>query len=212
MASSYLIHYASPYYDPQKAHEYYEEHKKLKGRTSTSGLNDTGKEAAKYVKSQIDAEKKSLIEKAKKVKESKTTTRKATHESDVKRSNEMKKSVLDDHKEQMNSKISSLRDRLKNMSKEDKAAHKDEINNQIAQLREQNKSERENITAAYKRSKEAINKAYSNDKKSYADEYSSKVKQYRENATNKYEAELNKMKEDSSMKATSKKTTKSVKL
>lgn len=53
-----LKHYASPYYDPVKAHEYYEEHKKLKGRTSTSGLNDEGKAAAKYVKEQINAERK----------------------------------------------------------------------------------------------------------------------------------------------------------
>ena len=29
---TYLIHYASPYYDPIKAHEYYMDHRKLKGR------------------------------------------------------------------------------------------------------------------------------------------------------------------------------------
>lgn len=54
--------YASQYYDPVKAHQYYEEHKKLKGRKSTAGLNDTGKASAKYVKEQLEAERKSRVE------------------------------------------------------------------------------------------------------------------------------------------------------
>lgn len=37
-----LRHYASPYYDPQKAHEYYMRTRELKGRSTTS-LNDDGK-------------------------------------------------------------------------------------------------------------------------------------------------------------------------
>ena len=61
----YLVHYASPYYDPVYAHKYYEEHKKLKGRHSTSGLNDTGKAAASYVKSKIYEERDQKIEKSK---------------------------------------------------------------------------------------------------------------------------------------------------
>ena len=36
-----LMHYASPYYDPVKAHEYYEQHKQLKGRP-TGRLTDEG--------------------------------------------------------------------------------------------------------------------------------------------------------------------------
>ena len=31
-----LRHYASPYYDPQKAHEYYTRTRELKGRSTTS--------------------------------------------------------------------------------------------------------------------------------------------------------------------------------
>lgn len=57
--------YASKYYDPQKAHEYYEKHKQLKGKTSTSSLNDEGKKAAKYVKQKLTEEKKAAIEKHK---------------------------------------------------------------------------------------------------------------------------------------------------
>lgn len=57
--------YASKYYDPVKAHEYYEKHKKLKGRTSTKGLSEQGKQAAKYVKEQIREQKKAFNEKLK---------------------------------------------------------------------------------------------------------------------------------------------------
>lgn len=52
-----LIHYASPYYDPVKAHEYYEQHKQLKGRP-TGRLTDEGKEIWKITKMNIDQAKK----------------------------------------------------------------------------------------------------------------------------------------------------------
>lgn len=44
-----LRHYASPYYDPQKAHEYYMRTRELKGRSTTS-LNDEGKKIWSYTK------------------------------------------------------------------------------------------------------------------------------------------------------------------
>ena len=52
-----LIHYASPYYDPVKAHEYYEQHKHLKGRP-TGRLTDEGKQVWKVTKTNIDQAKK----------------------------------------------------------------------------------------------------------------------------------------------------------
>lgn len=48
--------YASKYYDPDKAHEYYEKTKKLKGRRSNQGLNEAGIEAAEYMRKQVDEE------------------------------------------------------------------------------------------------------------------------------------------------------------
>lgn len=53
-----IFHYASPYYDPVKAHEYYMRRRQLKGRTTTR-LSDEGKEVWDYTKSQIGEEKKS---------------------------------------------------------------------------------------------------------------------------------------------------------
>ncbi len=60
--------YASKYYDPVKAHEYYMKHRQLKGRqsrSSTAGLNEMGKIAAKEVKEAIMADRKKAYEKLK---------------------------------------------------------------------------------------------------------------------------------------------------
>ena len=54
--------YANKYYDPVKAHEYYEKHKKLKGRRSTKGMTDSQKAMAGYVKDKLNTEKKQKIQ------------------------------------------------------------------------------------------------------------------------------------------------------
>ena len=56
-----LSHYASPYYDPVKAHEYYMAHRELKGRQA-SKLNDEGKEIWSETKENITSEKKEKVE------------------------------------------------------------------------------------------------------------------------------------------------------
>lgn len=64
---SVLAHYASPYYDPAKAHEYYLRTRELSGRTSTSELSPEQKDIWKVSKSNIDkakaSESKSITEK-----------------------------------------------------------------------------------------------------------------------------------------------------
>ena len=57
---NFLQHYASQYYDPVKAHEYYMRNRELKGRRSTSDLNDEGKEIWSYTKNEIKSEKKAV--------------------------------------------------------------------------------------------------------------------------------------------------------
>lgn len=57
---AYLEHYASPYYDPVKAKEYYERTKKLKGRPEGE-LNDTQKEVYGYAKNQITEERTKVL-------------------------------------------------------------------------------------------------------------------------------------------------------
>ena len=53
-----LQHYASPYYDPVKAHEYYMRTRELKGRRSATKLNDEGKKVWAYTKNEISSKKK----------------------------------------------------------------------------------------------------------------------------------------------------------
>ena len=63
-----LTHYASKYYDPAKAHEYYLKNRQLKGRT-TAGLSDEGKDIWIDTKANITSAKKRDIEAAKLKKE-----------------------------------------------------------------------------------------------------------------------------------------------
>lgn len=60
-----LRHYASPYYDPQKAHEYYMRTRELKGRSTTS-LNDEGKKIWILYKNNIKSEKAAKSKKSRK--------------------------------------------------------------------------------------------------------------------------------------------------
>jgi hypothetical protein len=53
--AAFIAHYASEFYDPVKAHEYYLRNRKLKGRFSTKGFTKTQKEAFTYAKAQIHA-------------------------------------------------------------------------------------------------------------------------------------------------------------
>ena len=133
-----IAHYSSPYYDPVKAHEYYEAHKKLKGRKSTAGLNDEGKAAAKYVKERLTEEKKSKIS------------------SDKDRTD----SLIERHSSQMKSAISGLREKLKGMSKADKLANRDNIQAQISRLREQNQRTRESLRSGHKDYRIKTNEEY----------------------------------------------------
>lgn len=61
-STDYLEHYASPYYDPVKAHEYYMRTRQLKGTSSNKkSLNDAGKEAKEYVSNQLNEEYKKKV-------------------------------------------------------------------------------------------------------------------------------------------------------
>lgn len=98
--------YASKYYDPAKRHEYYMKHRKLKGRskrTSTAGLNEDGKIAAKEVKEAIKAEQKEYLEK-----------QKAVMEGQIKSLRERMKNASREEKEKIKEQIKGLRDLYKN--------------------------------------------------------------------------------------------------
>lgn len=71
MADTYLAHYASKYYDPVKAHEYYMRTRELKGRRLTKNLSDEGKKVWSYTKNEISSEKKSNVENQRDVRDKK---------------------------------------------------------------------------------------------------------------------------------------------
>lgn len=128
LEQSALVHYSSPYYDPVKAHEYYLRTRKLKGRTSTGGLNDTGKEALTQVKAKLKEERDSTVKKAK---------------------NDTVSQIVK-NASAMQSRIDSLKklfDGLGSQSEDEQSAQKAHIKDQIAKLRAQNSEQRAALKA-----------------------------------------------------------------
>lgn len=110
--------YASKYYDPAKAHEYYMKRRQLKGRnerTSTKGLSEEGKSTAKYVKEQIMAERKEAYKRLKELLQS--------------RIKEIKSSMEGRSKEEIAEAVNGLRENFKTV----KAGIKDTFDEKYAQ-------------------------------------------------------------------------------
>ena len=173
-----LKHYASPYYDPVKAHEYYLKNRELKGRKSTSGLNEEGKNAARYVKEQLTNERKQKVE-----------SHKQQTNSSIETLREQKQSTIESHKNAMQAKIDSLRAKLKNMRKYEKKRNKDKIYAEIALLREDNKQKREQLQEAFKASSSQLRTEHKTEKARLKEEYDEK-----------YYQELDKIRSDSKFK------------
>lgn len=124
-----LYHYASKYYDPVKAHEYYMKNRKLKGRP-TGSLTDEGKEIWKATKANIDSEKKTEIMEENLVKEQKITALKATAESS---------------KIQITNKLKELNDALNAKYKTDTKALSDSQKEQLEAIKRKRESEKEQL-------------------------------------------------------------------
>lgn len=155
-----LAHYASPYYDPQKAHEYYMKNRELKSRSSTAKLNDEGKNAAKYVKEQLTTERKQKVQ-----------SHKDATNSQIDTLSDQKKSNMEANKAVMQGEIDSLRTMLQSMSKEDKARNKERIYTQIASLREKNKMARQQLQADFRASRTSLRDTHSEEKQRLKNEY-----------------------------------------
>lgn len=201
MGYGVIRHYASPYYDPVKAHEYYEEHKKLKGRTSTAGLNDTGKEAARYVKNSLNEERKQKVEESKNQMNSKIASSKNAKDSRVESAKAQTKARIEQHKNSMQNSIDGLSEKLKKLTSAEKKGPKGlSIRNDIAKLREKNTQKRKELQAEYSENAKSYRSEHSTNVKGYREEHKQNVANYRSEYNSKYEAELEKMQNDSSMK------------
>jgi hypothetical protein len=130
-------------YDPQKAHEYYMKHRKLKGRRSTKGFSQTKKEQWAYVKKQLSEEHKGIN---KDISESRNERIAAISE------------ALKKQKEaltiQAKAKIEALRDRMKYMSPAEKRNIRDSINSIIGDIRAEVKSKKESLQETGAKTKE----------------------------------------------------------
>ena len=161
-----LEHYASPYYDPVKAHEYYEAHKKLKGRKKTSDLNEEGRNIASYVKEQINKERDSKID-----------AHRSQTDSQIESAQSERDRKVEQHKNEMNSAIEALRNQLKRMSPARKRAHRDEIQADINALREENAEMRAELSAEFKQTKVDLNAGHKTEKANLTAEYEEKYLQ-----------------------------------
>ena len=127
-----LMHYASPYYDPVKAHEYYMRTRQLKGRRSTANLNDSGKEIWSYTKQQINAEKKAKDQKNKESRDKKIAAQR-----------EKAKAL----RERIAAKLKQLNEKLAERAKKERE-----------QLAAERKEEQEQLSEDSKRQREATSK------------------------------------------------------
>jgi hypothetical protein len=187
--ADYIAHYASPYYDPVKAHEYYEEHKKLKGRHEGRTLTEEGVKAKMYVRKTIN-EKRDADLKA--LKEGYEKDREAT----TKEGEEIQKQVVSAYAKQTGQKIALLQEKIMGMTKAERKAKGRQLQREIDGLRADNKAKRVELT---KQCREAVAAA----KKELAEKYKSSKEGIRKGASDTYEAELDKIYNDS---ATSKAT------
>ena len=161
--NNYIIHYASPYYDPVKAHEYYMRNRELKGRKSTAGLNDAGKEAAKYVKEQLTTERKGKVE-----------THKNKTDNQIESLRNQKTSTVEARREEMQGKIDQLKEKLSSMTPKQKEANRERINSIIGSLREKNKQERLRLQENFKSSSSSLREDHKQEKTNLKAEYDQK--------------------------------------
>lgn len=182
---NYLMHYSSPYYDPEKAaqynHEYYEQHKKLKGTTSsTPSLNKEGREVASYVKSQINTEKSAKLE-----------AEQQRYQQEQKLRSDAASRTMEQHRKIMNERIASLQNLLKRMPENQKADQLPKIKALIYKLKEDNEKKRADIKAKYQ-----------TESKSAAEKSNATRQAIQEEAEATYEQEYAKIASDSRYRST----------
>lgn len=186
-----IAHYASPYYDPVKAHEYYERTKKLKGRKTGTSLNDSGKEAKTYVKNQINAKRDQDLKNAEAQSKKRTEERKKSAERET-YDNIRKES------EELGKKLDALISMTSKLDGPALRANKKRILAVVNSLAAKNKQSRTKLVSLYKSNKTKINTEE-------REKLTAEKKKIRSDATNTYNSELEKIQSDSKFQSTSEK-------
>lgn len=194
-----LKHYASPYYDPVKAHEYYMRNRELKGensRKSTAGLNDEGKAVARYVKNQLDTERKSKVDAHNNQTQAQIDVKKNNMDSTINAKKKNMIASIESHKTQTKEKIEKLREELKGMSMDDWNKHAERIQSEIAKLRESNDTIRAKLQAEYSSESANLRTAYKNDSTNLRNAHKTEAARLSKEYEEKYKSELDKLKSD----------------
>lgn len=194
-----LKHYASPYYDPVKAHEYYMKNRELKGgnsRSSTAGLNDEGKAVAKYVKNQLDTERKGKVDAHNNQTQAQIDVKKNNMDSTINAKKKNMTASIESHKTQTMQKIEKLREELKGMSMDDWNKHAERIQSEIAKLRESNDTIRAKLQAEYSSESANLRTAYKNDSTNLRNAHKTETARLSKEYEEKYKSELDKLKSD----------------
>lgn len=186
-----IAHCASPYYDPVKAHEYYERTKKLKGRKTGTSLNDSGKEAKTYVKNQINAKRDQDLKNAESQSKKRTEERKKSAERET-YDNIRKES------EELGKKLDELISMTSKLDGPTLRANEKRILAVVNSLAAKNKQSRTKLISLYKTNKTKIN--------TEEREKLTAEKKIRSDATNTYNSEVEKIQGDSEFQSTKKKS------
>lgn len=152
-------------YDPVKAHEYYEKHKKLKGKTrSHKGWDDSQKEQYEYAKAQAkDAYSKS----SDLIGLQRSTNLKAIESAKRKQKEQITK--------QTSEAVAQLRDKMKNMNPEQKEAFKEKLGTAIEKLKGKTERQAARIDKSSAKQKESIKKDASRELNSAKKDYEKTV-------------------------------------
>lgn len=202
-------HYASPYYDPVKAHEYYMRNRELKKRRSTAGLNEEGKNAARYVREQLRNERKQKVADSKSKTDSDVKSLQAQTKKNIEQAREEKQEKLEHHNAQMEAQIANLKRTLEAMSDEEKAANSEKIQGEIDAARAANKAERQEIQDDYNAFVKRARSRQSFKTKSLREQHRQNTQQYKEEYESKYDSELEKIKSTASFQKQKKSSSKS---
>lgn len=186
-----IAHYASQYYDPVKAHEYYERTKKLKGRRTGTSLNDSGKEAKTYVRNRINTKRDQDLKNAESQSKKRTEERKKSAERET-YDNIRKES------EELGKKLDELISMTSKLDGPTLRANKKRILAVVNSLAAKNKQSRTKLISLYKTNKTKISTEE-------REKLTAEKKKIRSNATNTYNSEVEKIQGDSEFQSTSKK-------
>lgn len=161
--------YSSPYYDYQKAHEYYEQHKQLKGRTrSKSQLSDEGKEIYEVAQYNIKQAKEKESESIKQ------TTQGQIDQ--IQNAITQLKGIADEqrgkYKELINARIQTLKEALANK----KAQFKSELEKKRTYIKDDNTRESEKAS----KSKERLSERAKTEKERNAQNAQTRIAQKQE--------------------------------